>query len=107
MATLKEEALRLQFLAEKGHGEEKVHVVFIEREAAERIANEAKGVQKPKTRFVFETDDAGMYSRFNAQKDRWLRLIPNKSVAVDMMCRIWEQCSDEQVQGFGADDDSQ
>lgn len=101
LASLREEALRLQFLAENGHGEEKVHVVFIEREAAERIANEKKGFVKPKTRFQMETDDPDMYRRFNFQKDRWYRLIPNKSVAVDMMCRMWEEPSDETITAFG------
>jgi len=106
MATLREERARLQFLEERGHGEEKVHVVFIEREAAERIANERKGIVKPKTKFVMETDDADMYRRFNFQKDRWYKLIPNKSVAVDMMCRVWEECSDEAVMAFGRDDEA-
>jgi len=104
MATLREERARLQFLEEKGHGDEKVHVVFIEREAAERIANERKGIVKPKTKFVMETDDADMYRRFNFQKDRWYRLIPNKSVAVDMMARMWEEPSDEVICEFGKDE---
>ena len=100
MATLREERARLQFLEEHGRGDEKVHVVFIEEEARERIKNGQKGIVKPKTKFVFETDDPAMYSRFNAQKDRWLRLA-NKSVALDVMCTLWEQCSDDLIANLG------
>lgn len=96
MATLREERARLQFLEEHGRGDEKVHVVFIEEEARGRIKNEQKGIIKPKTRFVMETDDPMMYSRFNAQKDRWLRLA-NKSVALDVMCSLWERVSDDWI----------
>lgn len=93
MATIAEERARLQFLEEKGCGQEKCHVVLVEREARERIKNDGP---KPKTQFRFETDDPEMYSRFNAQKDRWLR-IGNKSVAIDMMCRLWEEVSDDSI----------
>lgn len=106
MATLKEEAMRLQFLLEKGHGDEKVHVVFVEREAAERIANEAKGFQKPKTRFQMETDDPAMYSRLNAAKDLWYRVVVNKSVAVDLMCKRWE-LEPEEIEALAADESSE
>lgn len=104
MATLREERARLQFLEEKGCGDEKVHIVFVEREAQERIVNEKKGFTKPKTRFQVETDAPEMYSRFNLQKDRWYRLIPNKSVCLDLMCRMWEEPGDETIASFGADD---
>ena len=104
MATLREERARLQFLEEKGHGDEKVHVVFIEREAAERIANERKGIVKPKTKFVFETDDPDMYSAFNFEKDRYIRCAVNKSVAVSLMLRCWQQLSDEAIRKLSEDE---
>jgi hypothetical protein len=90
MATLREERARLQFLEEHGHGDEKVHVVFIEREAAERIKNEAKGEKSPKTKFVMETDSPGMYSRLNELKDRWFSQV-NKSVALSIMAELWDR----------------
>jgi hypothetical protein len=104
MATLKEERARLQFLEEHGRGDEKVHVVFIEQEAAERVANEAKGIQKPKTRFQMETDDPEMYSAFNAEKDRYIRCAVNKSVALSLMLRCWQQLSDEMIRTLAADE---
>jgi hypothetical protein len=100
MATIAEELARLRFLVSKGRGEEKCHVVLIEEEARKRKENTGP---QPKTRFQIETDSPEMYSRFNAQKDRWLRLVPNKSICLDMMCRMWEEPSDEVITAFGAE----
>jgi hypothetical protein len=86
MATIAEERARLQFLEEKGCGQEKCHVVLVEREARERIKNDGP---KPKTRFVCETDDPAMYSRMNELKDRWFA-IANKSVALSVMAKLWD-----------------
>lgn len=86
MATLKEERARLQFLEEHGHGEEKVHVVFVEREAKERAKNDGP---KPKTRFQWETDFAGGYSELNEGKDRLMRVIGNKQVAISVAAKLW------------------
>jgi hypothetical protein len=101
MATITEERARLQWLESKGRGHEKAHVILIEEEAKKRQENTG---DNPKTRFQLETDDPEMYSRFALQKDRWLRLIPNKSVAIDMMCRMWEEPKDDVIMAFGADD---
>jgi hypothetical protein len=84
MATIQEELARLQTLASNGHGEEKVHIVFVEREAAERVKNERK-----KTRFIMECDDHAFYSRLNALKDRWFANA-NKSVALSVMADRWD-----------------
>jgi hypothetical protein len=86
MATISEEIVRLQILANKGRGEEKCHVILIEQEARDRIANTGP---KPKTRFVMETDSPEMYSRFNSLKDRWLANA-NKSVALSVMANRWD-----------------
>jgi len=64
-------------------------------------AKEAARKPKGRTRFIFETDSEDMYSRFVTQKNRWLELIPNKSVALDMMCSMWENCSDAVIKAFG------
>jgi hypothetical protein len=92
---------RCVFLRGKGRGSEKALLILPEVEAKKRVENSGP---KPKTRFIMETDDPEMYSRFNAQKDRWFRLIPNKSVAVDMLCRMWEEPTDGVIQAFGEDD---
>jgi hypothetical protein len=97
MATLKEERARLQFLEEHGHGDEKVHVVFVEREAQERIKNEAKGFKLPKTRFQWETDIAEGYAELNKGKDRLIRLVVNKQVAVSIAAKLWLLPSDKAI----------
>jgi hypothetical protein len=94
MARICEEWPRLKFLAEHGRAEEKVYIAFIEVEAKERIANAGP---KPKTRFVMETDCPEMYSRLNAIKDRWFRVIVNKSVAVSLIVQALEKYDDNDL----------
>jgi hypothetical protein len=89
MSTIAEELERLKTLAASGHGEEKIHIVYVEREAAERVKNERK-----KTRFIMECDDHGFYSRLNAIKDRWFAHA-NKSVALSVMASLWDRSADE------------
>ena len=103
MATIEQEYARLGFLIDQGRGQEKAHLILIEEEARERIENKPDEQGKQKTQFRMETDSPDMYSRLNAQKDRWLRLIPNKSVCVDLLCRMWEEPSDAAIQAFGND----
>lgn len=78
---------KLRFLSEKGRGSEKCHIVFVEQDAKERIKNNGP---RPKTQFRMETDDPGLYSRFNELKDRWFANA-NKSVALSVMARLWDQ----------------
>ena len=85
MATVDEEIARLQFISRQGRGQEKCHVVLIEVEAKERMAN-----PKLKTRFVLETDDPILYSDFNRYKDRWFG-VANKSVALSVMAKLWDR----------------
>lgn len=87
MATIDEEWRRLKFLADKGRGKEKCHVVLIEVEAKERIENAGP---KPKTQFRLETDDPKLYSRANELKDRWFA-VANKSVALSVMFELWNR----------------
>jgi hypothetical protein len=98
MATIREERARLQFLEEHGRGDELAHVILIEEEARKRAENKGPN---PKTRFVFETDDPTMYSRFNAQKDRWLKG-RNKAVIVDLLCSLWEGVRDEEIERWAS-----
>jgi hypothetical protein len=89
MATIAEEIERLKALASNGRGEEKVHVVYVERDASERVKN-----SKQKTRFIMECDDHTFYSRLNALKDRWFATA-NKSVALSVMADRWDLPADE------------
>ena len=99
MPSLEEVFEKVKFLMSKGDSSRKCHFGLIDVEAKERAEN-----PKGKTRFSFETDDAEMYKRLNIQKNRWMALIPNKSVAIDMMCRMWEEPSDEVITEFGKDE---
>ena len=94
MATVREEFVRLQWLIAHGRGEEKCHIVLIDEEAKVRIANQGP---KPRTRFIMETDCPQAYSDLNAEKDRWLRVIGNKSVCVSLMIQAWQRYTIEEL----------
>ena len=74
-------------LSRNGRGAELCHIVLVEQDAKERISNSGP---RPKTKFSMETDSAEMYSRFNELKDRWFS-VANKSVALSVMARLWDQ----------------
>ena len=86
MPSLKQAAERLNWEVAQGHGDEKVHVVFVERDQAERIKNE-----KRKTRFVLTTDDPDLCAKFEAEKDRIFRKVKNKTLMLTLMERAWEE----------------
>ena len=52
----------------------------------------------PQRRFVICCDDDHA-SRLYAARDRWFGLLP-KGQALDIMCTLWEHCSDEQIKGW-------
>ena len=101
MATIREERARLQYLEERGRGDEKAHVILIEEEARKRAENKGEDGKPPKTKFCFDTDDPEMYRRFNAQKDRWLKG-RNKAVMVDLLCCLWEGPTDEEIERWAS-----
>lgn len=70
------------------------HCFIVEEEAQKRTENDGP---KPKTRFQMETDDPEMYSAFNAEKDRIIAAAGNKSVALSIMHRAWQQLTNEMV----------
>lgn len=100
MASIREERKRLQALEERGHGDEKVHVVFVERDAKERADNDGP---KPKTRFQWETDTAEGYGDLNAGKDRLIRLIGNKQVAITIAAKLWNGTPDMVLRALSED----
>jgi hypothetical protein len=84
---------RLKCEMQKGNRSERVHIVFVEREQAERIKN-----NKRKTRFVLCCDDPDQCARFEAQKDRIFRRIKNKAMMITLMERAWaEALSDHEL----------
>ena len=102
MATLREERARLQFLEEHGHGDEKVHVVFIEEEAKKRIEN-----KKERTRLIRELDTPQTYADFNAEFDRFIRCAGNVQVAYSLMLRCLAQWSEKDIQKLAEDQPAQ
>lgn len=99
MPSLREVAERANFLLSKGDGERKCHFGLIDVEAKERAEN-----PKGKTRFQVETDCAEMYAEMNSEKDRIIKAAGNKSVALSIMVRAWQQLSDEMVRRLAADE---
>lgn len=103
MPSLQQAYERLKWEVEHGHGEEKVHVVYVEREQAERIKN-----AKRKTRFVLPTDDPDICSELEAEKDRIFRRVRNKSIMLSLMVRAWhEALSDQELDRIMARMDTQ
>jgi hypothetical protein len=95
MPTIQNEFERLKRLMEKGRGEERCTPIIIPAdESKARVENAGP---KPKTRFIFETDSPRFYSEFNAAKDRIIRVIENKTVAMECLIKLWTQPTDEQL----------
>src|SRR5271154_7564110 len=85
----------------KGRGEQKCHIVDVEKEQAERIKND-----KRKTRFVLCTEDPDLCSMLEAHKDRIFRRVKNKSIALYLMQRAWAEApSNPELDKFLAETD--
>ena|ERR1700723_1342330 len=77
---------RLKQEVEKGRGDESCFYADVAREQEERIKN-----GKRKERFVLVTGDPDLCSRFEATKDRIFRRVKNKSMALSLMERAWDE----------------
>lgn len=55
--------------------------------------------KNPQRRFVLTGDDEIM-ARFYAQRDRYISILVNKGMALDILARMWEGVSDEQLQAW-------
>lgn len=100
MPGLREVAERVNFLLREGADpERKCHFGLIDVEAKERKEN-----PKGRTRFIMECDCADTYAAFNAEKDRYIEAAGNKSVALSIMLRCWQQLSDEVIRRLATDD---
>ena len=69
-----------------------IHIVDIEAEQKKRTKNDGP---QPKTKFAIETDAPEVYARMNREKDRIIKRVGNKAVAVDLLARAWETLSDQ------------
>jgi hypothetical protein len=84
VATVAQEYEKLKFELSKGHGGEKIHVTWIERDQAERIKN-----NKRVTKFVLETKDPDACSELHAEWERIIKRVGNKSVALSLVHMAW------------------
>jgi hypothetical protein len=86
MATVSQGYEKLKYMMEHGRAEEKIHIVFVEQEQADRIKND-----KRKTRFVLCCDDPDLCANLEAQKDRIFRKVKNKAVMLTLIERVLEE----------------
>ena len=85
----------------KGRGEEKVHLVDVEKEQRERIKND-----KRKMNFVLCTGDPDACARLEFHKDRIFRKVRNKSIMLSLMERAWaEALSDAELDRMMAEEE--
>jgi hypothetical protein len=93
MSTVAAELERCQRLMAAGKGDEHCTPVILPgQEAAKRVQN-----KEGKTRAIFETDSHHIYSQLNAQKDRAIRVIENKTVAWAVLAHLWARVSDDEL----------
>jgi len=78
-----------KFLISKGRGNEAAVLYLPRIEAQKRKANREK-----RKRIIWDVDEAS-YSRFNAERDRWIGVCVNKTVAVSLMCDVLAAVSEE------------
>ena len=93
MPTVADVYERMKFEVQKGNHSERVHVVWVERDQAERIKN-----NKRVTKFVLETKDADACSELHAEWERIIKRVHNKSVALSLIVKAWrEALSDGEI----------
>ena len=71
-----------QFLISKGRSEEAAVLYMPRVEAQKRKAN-----KENRKRIVWDVD-AESYSRFNAERDRWMQVCVNKTATISLMCDV-------------------
>jgi hypothetical protein len=83
---------QVKFLIEKGRGTEPAVLYMPRVEAQRRKANREK-----RKRIIWDVDEV-TYSRFNAERDRWMQICVNKTVTVSLMCDILAAVPEETIQ---------
>ena len=89
MPTVTDVLEHAKFLIGKGRGDEPAVLYLPKIEAQKRKANREK-----RKRIVWDVDEV-TYSRFNAERDRWIAVCVNKTVAVSLMCDVLAAVSEE------------
>jgi hypothetical protein len=77
---------------EKGEGENHCFYQDMKKLQAERVKNNARV-----TRFVLGTEDPDLCAEFHRERDRIMRRVHNKAVAMDLMLRMWRGLSDAMI----------
>lgn len=80
--------------------DEKLHIVFVEREQKRRIKN-----VEGSTRFVLVCDTPEAYSELHAERDRIIRKVGNKAIAIDFMTKAWKALTDQMLDRMLAAED--
>jgi hypothetical protein len=80
----------LEFARQKiaAHDDHVYHLIDVTAEQAKRVKNDGP---QPKTRFQIELGDAELYRQWNLEKDRILKRVGNKSIALTLMQRAWSE----------------
>lgn len=86
MAEVIQELERLKYAVDHGRAHEKIHVTWVEQDQKERIKNDRRV-----TKFVLETKDPDACSELHAEWDRIIRRVKNKSVALSLAVRAWQE----------------
>jgi hypothetical protein len=94
MPTVSDVLEHAKFLIGKGRGDEPAVLYLPKIEAQKRKANREK-----RKRIVWDVDEV-TYSRFNAERDRWIAVCVNKTVAVSLMCDVLAAVSEETMRRF-------
>jgi hypothetical protein len=93
MASVSAELEKLKWLVSKGHGDEKIHITFVERDQKERIKNNRRV-----TRFSLETKNPDVCSELHAEWERVIKRVGNKTLALDLWVRsLKEALSDGEI----------
>lgn len=92
MASVRQELEKLKYEVTQGRGEQKIHVVWVEKDQAERIKNDRRV-----TRFSLETKDADLCSDLHREWERIIKRVGNKSVALSLIHQAWRDALSDRV----------
>jgi len=82
MPTVNDVLAQVQFLLSKGRGEEPAVLYMPRVEAQKRKVNKEK-----RKRIIWDVDEE-TYKALNTERDRWIEIAINKTVAVSLMCEV-------------------
>lgn len=89
MPTVADVLAQAKFLISKGRADEPAVLYLPKIEAQKRKVNREK-----RKRIIWDVDEV-TYSRFNAERDRWMRICVNKTTTISLMCDVLAAVSEE------------